>query len=108
VPRCGLAMAIALRDESAFTVVICAAIGLVSAAAAVYTLTKRMQLFERGLTVRSAYGERTVLYSDVVRFEWSATRVYVIGAYSHTSIVAKLVPESGRGIRLRFTTSGQD
>jgi hypothetical protein len=74
----------------------------------IHAIKARKRFHERGVTVISLFGQREILYSDVVRFSWNATRNYVNGAYAGTSIKAKIVPQNGKPVSMGFNISGED
>jgi hypothetical protein len=81
--------------------VICGILGLVMIVGAAVAGRRRFQAFEMGLVRRTLFRERTVLYADVERLTYVATRHYYNGAYTGTSLSITCGTAHGR---LTFTT----
>ncbi len=100
--------AIWVFNESWIAIALIAILTVLLVGVSYYTLSSQRLFYERGLRIRTAFGSRSLLYSDVARFTWAATRQFINGVYTGTAIHAKLVPDSGTPIRLGFSSGTSD
>jgi hypothetical protein len=96
-----------LATGDAAVMALCSFLGLLCVVGGAALLRQRFQAFEMGLVRRTLFGERTVLYADVERLTYVATRHYYNGVYTGTQLVIKCGTAHGT-VSFSSTVRGQE